>query len=82
MRNLYSVYTTQEAMHRAFEVSRDSAGNVPPLPAIFPDQMAPIVRLHDERELTRMRWGFPLPPKIGTQPATSIRNVKSPVWRA
>jgi hypothetical protein len=23
---------------------RDIAGNVPPLPAIFPDQMAPIVR--------------------------------------
>ena len=33
--NLYSVYTTQEAMRRAFEVARDSAGNVPPLPAIF-----------------------------------------------
>jgi hypothetical protein len=28
--NLYSVYTTQEAMRRAFEVARDSAGNVPP----------------------------------------------------
>ena len=28
--NLYSVYTTQEAMRQAFEVARDSAGNLPP----------------------------------------------------
>jgi putative SOS response-associated peptidase YedK len=77
--NLYSSYTTQEAMRRAFEVRRDSAGNVPPLSAIFPDQMAPVVRLHEgERELTRMRWGFPPPPKVGTQPVTNVRNVSSP----
>jgi putative SOS response-associated peptidase YedK len=70
--NLYSSYTTQEAMRRAFEVSRDSAGNVPPLPAIFPDQMAPVVRTVDgERELIQMRWGFPPPPKVGTQPVTT-----------
>ena len=61
--NLYSIYTTQEAMRRAFEVGRDSSGNVPPLPAIFPDQMAPVVRTIDgERELIQMRWGFPPPP--------------------
>jgi putative SOS response-associated peptidase YedK len=81
--NLYSSHTTQEAMRRAFEVSRDSAGNVPPLPAIFPDQMAPVVRLHKgECELIRMRWGFPPPPRVGTQPVTNVRNVSSPFWRA
>ena len=37
MCNLYSTHTTQEAMRRAFELSRDSAGNVPLLRAIFPD---------------------------------------------
>jgi hypothetical protein len=42
MCNLYSSFTTQETMRRVFEVGRDSAGNVPPLPAIFPDQMAPV----------------------------------------
>src|SRR5215217_7976648 len=26
--NLYSIHTTQEAMRRAFEIARDSAGNV------------------------------------------------------
>ena len=83
MCNLYSSYTTQEAMRRAFEVARDSAGNVPPLPAIFPDQMAPVVRMADgERELIRMRWGFPPPPKVGNQPVTNVRNVASPFWRA
>jgi hypothetical protein len=47
-------------MRRAFEIHRDSAGNVPPLPAIFPDQMAPVVRLHApvEKALTLQR---PLP---------------------
>ncbi len=82
MCNLYSIYTTQEAMRRAFEVSRDSAGNVPPLPAIFPDQMAPVVRSVDgERELIQMRWGFPPPPKVGNQPVTNVRNISSPFWR-
>src|ERR671913_1507125 len=81
--NLYSVHTTQEAMRRAFEVSLDSAGNVPPLPAIFPDQMAPVVRTRDgERELIQMRWGFPAPPKVGNHPVTNVRNVSSPFWRA
>jgi hypothetical protein len=43
-------------MCRALEVSRDSTGNVPPLPAIFPDQMAPVLRTRDnERELIKMR---------------------------
>jgi putative SOS response-associated peptidase YedK len=83
MCNLYSVFTTQAAMRRAFNVERDSAGNVPHLPGIFPDQMAPVVRMHeDERELIQMRWGFPPPPKVGTQPVTNVRNVSSPFWSA
>ena len=70
-------------MRQAFDVSQDSAGNVPPLPAIFPDQMAPVVRTVDgERELIQMRWGFPPPPKVGTHPVTNVRNVASPFWRA
>src|SRR5688572_7339608 len=28
-----------------------------------------------------MRWGFPPPPNLGTQPVTNVRNVKSPYWR-
>jgi putative SOS response-associated peptidase YedK len=65
MCNLYSAYSTQATMRKTFGVARDNAGNLPPLPGIFPDQMAPIVRLADgERELLQMRWGFPPPPKV------------------
>lgn len=61
----------------------DTTGNLPPMPAVFPDYEAPVVRnLPDaERELTLMRWGFPPPPKLSTQPVTNVRNVKSPYWR-
>jgi putative SOS response-associated peptidase YedK len=34
-----------------------------------------------ERALTMMRWGFPPPPKVGTQPVTNVRNVASPKVR-
>jgi len=40
-------------------------GNLSPLPGIFPDQMAPVVRTGAEgRELAMLRWGFPSPPGI------------------
>jgi hypothetical protein len=64
MCNLYSAYSTQATMRKTFGVTRDNAGNLPPLPGIFPDQMAPIVRMADgERELLQMRWGFPPSPE-------------------
>ena len=41
---------------------RDSTGNLPPMPGIFPDMSAPMVRTVDgERELTMARWGMPSP---------------------
>jgi len=43
-------------LRQTFNVNRDNAGNMPPLPSVFPDQMAPVVRVHDgERELLQMR---------------------------
>jgi putative SOS response-associated peptidase YedK len=76
--------TTQEAMRRLARVMRDSLGNLPSLPGIFPDQLAPVVRVDKdgERALEMMRWGFPPPPKWGTQPVTNTRNTKSPYWGA
>jgi putative SOS response-associated peptidase YedK len=64
-------------------VTRDNVGNLPPLPGIFPDSLAPVVRTDrdGERELLMMRWGFPPPPNLGTRPVTNVRNVKSPYWR-
>jgi hypothetical protein len=53
MCNLYSVTKGQSAIRDLFSVKHDRAGNLPPLPAIFPDQMALIVRsgADGEREL-------------------------------
>jgi putative SOS response-associated peptidase YedK len=83
MCNLYSVTRSQEAIRRAFRVMRDLTGNLPSLPAVFPDTLAPVVRTarDGERELTMMRWGFPPPPNLGTAPVTNVRNIKSPYWR-
>jgi putative SOS response-associated peptidase YedK len=39
---------------------RNSAGNLPSLPGVFPDYPAPVVRnAAGEREITMMRWGMP-----------------------
>jgi len=50
-------------------------GNLPPMPGVFPDYPAPVVRnVGTERELTMMRWGMRPPPKIGGPPVTNIRK--------
>jgi putative SOS response-associated peptidase YedK len=40
---------------------RDTTGNLPPLPGVFPDYLAPIVRNAPDgvRELVMARWGMP-----------------------
>ncbi|MGY2048340.1 SOS response-associated peptidase [Methylobacterium sp. JK268] len=82
MCNLYSLTRTQDEIRRLFRVEADETGNLPALPAIFPDQLAPVIRAAaGTRTLTTMRWGFPPPPKAGTQPVTNVRNVASPYWR-
>jgi putative SOS response-associated peptidase YedK len=70
-------------MRRAFRVMRDLTGNLPSLPAVFPDTLAPVVRTarDGERELSLMRWGFPPPPNLGNAPVTNVRNLKSSYWR-
>ena len=60
MCNLYSITKNQDAIRRLFGVTKDSAGNLPPLPGVFPDYPAPIVRNNGaDRELTMARWGMP-----------------------
>jgi putative SOS response-associated peptidase YedK len=82
MCNLYSVTKSQAALIAYVRARRDTTGNLPPLPAVFPDQLAPVVRVTEgERELTMMRWGMPSPPSISGPPVTNIRNTKSPHWR-
>jgi putative SOS response-associated peptidase YedK len=59
--NLYSATTNQEAIRRLFSLDRDLTGNLPPLPGIYPDYSAPIVRYGADgaRELGMARWGMP-----------------------
>lgn len=86
MCNLYSLTRSQEAMRRLFKVKNDRAGNLPPMPGIFPDYPGPIVRVTDgERELVTARWGMPSPAFAlkgrTTDPGvTNVRNTSSPHW--
>ena len=87
MCNLYSLSKGQAAIIELARAMRDSTGNMPMLPGIFPDYSAPIVRNHPEgRELAMARWGMPSPAFAlkgrKTDPGvTNVRNVKSPHWR-
>jgi putative SOS response-associated peptidase YedK len=67
---------------------RDLTGNLPPLPGIFPDYPAPIVRTAPDgvRELAKARWGmtspaFALQGKKVDKGVPNVRNTASPHWR-
>ena len=82
MCNLYSLTKSREAIRNFTRAMHDPTGNQPTLPAIFPDQLAPVVVKRDAtRTVETMRWGFPPPPNVGGRPVTNVRNVASPHWR-
>ena len=82
MCNLYSITRGQEAMRRLFAIEHDDAGNLAAMPGVFPDAVAPVVRVAGgARELTTMRWGMPGPSFTGGAPITNVRNTRSPHWR-
>jgi putative SOS response-associated peptidase YedK len=66
MCNLYSITKSQEAVRQYTRAMNDRAGNMPPLPGIFPDYRAPIVRngADGQRELVMARWGMPSPQNV------------------
>jgi putative SOS response-associated peptidase YedK len=82
MCNLYSMRKSRDELLRLFRIAQADEGIPDSLPAIFPDAIAPVVRLDEKgsRYLAKMRWGFPPPPK-GSRPVTNIRNTDSPYWR-
>jgi len=83
MCNLYSMTKTQKALLDLVRAMRDLTGNLPPLTAIFPDGVAPVVTCEPNgRTLRMMRWGFPPPPNMGARPITNVRNPNSGFWRA
>ena len=83
MCNLYSITTNQAAISGLFRVVNRYVGNLPAMPSVFPDNLAPVVRTgaNGERELAMMRWGMPSPPTVAGPPITNIRNTASPLWR-
>jgi putative SOS response-associated peptidase YedK len=82
MCNLYSLTKGQAAIIEMTRAMRDT-----PLPGIFPDYSAPIVRNHDGvRELAIARWGMPSPAfalkgKKSDPGVTNVRKLSSPHWR-
>lgn len=87
MCNLYSLTKGQQAILELTGAMIDRTGNLPPMPGIYPDYSAPIVRNGvDGRELALARWGMPSPAfalegKKTDPGVTNVRNVASPHWR-
>jgi len=64
MCNLCSIATNQAAIAALFRVVNRYVGNLAPMPGVFPDYPAPVIRNTDAgREMTLMRWGMPPPPR-------------------
>lgn len=87
MCNLYSLTKGQDAIRGWFDGIDDQAGNLPPMPGIYPDYPAPVVRRGEGGPvLTMMRWGLPSPAfalkgKKTDRGVTNLRNIASPHWR-
>lgn len=92
MCNLYSQTKGQAAIIAMARAMADRTGNLPPMPGIFPDYAAPIVRNENGgRVLAPTRWGMPSPafalkgkdgkPLKVDRGVTNIRNTASPHWR-
>ena len=86
MCNLYSMTRPRDYVAGLVRALRDLTGNQPPLPGIFPDYSAPIVRIGPEgREMANARWGMPSPVfalkgRNSDPGITNVRNVASPHW--
>jgi len=87
MCDLFALTTDRPALLKLTGVRRDRAEPMPPMPALFPDDEAPVVRYVDGmRELVRMRWGMPstsfaLKGRAYDPGVANVRDTKSPHWR-
>ena len=87
MCNLYSLTKGQAAILQMARAMVDQTGNMPPLPGIYPDYRAPIVRNGPEgRAMSFARWGMPSPAfalrgRNSDPGVTNVRNATSPHWR-
>ncbi len=87
MCNLYSLTKSQDAIRQLARALADRTGNLPPLPGIYPDYPAPILRNAAQgRELAMARWGMPSPASVlvgkkSDPGVTNVRNTESAHWR-
>lgn len=85
MCNLYSQLKPREAVRDLFQVSDNRAAAFGPMPAIFPADDVPVVRMaaDGEREIAVLTWGFPLV-TLGEAPkrVTNMRDdrLTAPFW--
>lgn len=78
MCNLYSMTTNQEAIRALFRVVNRYVGNLAPMPGVFPDFPAPVIRNTEAgTEMTLMRWGMPPSPstQLTGRPARSMPHI-------
>jgi putative SOS response-associated peptidase YedK len=82
MCNLYSMTKGPQAIRDAALAMRDISGNWPPLPGVFPDYAAPIVRnaADGARELIMARWGMPVRRRYVLTPALSVTYDADRQW--
>ena len=87
MCNLYNLTTTRDAVVEFTKAMADKAGWNEPSLNVYPNTLAPIVRVGDDgnREIVSATWGMPTPPAFvkgkADRGVTNIRNVGSPHWR-
>ena len=60
MCNLYSMTRSRDAIRQIAQAMNDSLGNLPELPGVYPDYLAPIVKLDQrgQREIVLARWDW------------------------
>ena len=79
MCNLYSLNKNKNTIATMFRVAHNRTVHIDPLPGIFPNYTAPVVRHagDGEREMALMSWGFPLL-QAGKAPrrVTNVRDDK------
>jgi putative SOS response-associated peptidase YedK len=87
MCNLYAMTRKDDDLARFLRVSHNRRAAFRPLNAIFPRNMAPVVRYSadGERELVLMTWGFMrLQEGRAPRPVTNVRDDQiqtNPFWR-
>jgi putative SOS response-associated peptidase YedK len=87
MCNLYSITTNQAAIAALFRVVNRYVGNLAPMPGVFPDYPAPVVRnAGSDRKFVLMRWAClrrrepagRRSPTSGTSLASCVQPERSP----